>query len=99
VVIFGDLSRLRVRAEIDETHTLRLRAGQAVEVRPRGRAEPVLRGRVSLVKQAMGPKTVFAQSATERSDLGVIQVLVDLEPGIALPVGFEVDVKVEATGP
>lgn len=42
----------------------------------------------------MGRKTVFAQTATERKDLDVVQVLIALPEGVAWPIGLEVDVRV-----
>jgi HlyD family secretion protein len=42
----------------------------------------------------MGKKTVFSRVATERKDLEVIQVLVDLDEPLAAPVGLQVDVQV-----
>lgn len=94
VMIFGHLTHLRVRAEIDETHALAVRVGQPADVTPRGVAANPLRGRVALVKLVMGPKTVFAQSATERRDLGALQILIDLPAGTTLPIGLEVDVRI-----
>jgi HlyD family secretion protein len=93
VAIFGNLTALRVRAEIDETHALALAVGQRVAVTPRAITTSPLRGRVVFLKQMMGPKTVFAQTSTERRDLGTLQVLIDLPAGTTLPVGLEVDVK------
>lgn len=99
VVIFGDLARMRVRAEIDETSALQLRAGQGARVHPRGAAAPVLPGHVVLVKPLMGAKTVFAQTAQERRDLGIIQALVDLPHDVVWPAGLEVAVEIEITPP
>ena len=49
---------------------------------------------MSLVKAIMGKKTVFTKSSTERKDVDVLQVLIDLPEGTTLPVGFEVDVRI-----
>ncbi len=94
VIVFGDLTKMRVRAEIDETYALRIKQGQSVLIRTRDEGRTEVRGTVVLVKQMMGKKTVFAKTATERKDLDVLQVLMDLPSGTSLPVGLEVDVQV-----
>lgn len=94
VLIFADPARLCVRAEIDETQALALRAGQGAVVGGHALAGREFTGRVTLVKNLMGRKTVFAHSATERRDLDVLQVLIELPPGVTLPIGLEVDVRV-----
>jgi HlyD family secretion protein len=96
VLIFADPTRLRVRAEIDETQALALSAGaRAIVSGPAlGGAEFV--GRVTFVKAVMGKKTVFAQTATERKDLDARQVFIELPPETRLPLGLEVDVRIES---
>lgn len=99
VVLFADNSHLRVRAEVDEFSALKLKTGQAAEIKQRGAGSKTWRGKVTLVKTVMGRKTVFAQSATERRDLDVLQAFIELEPGTVLPLGLEVDVRVRAGEP
>jgi multidrug resistance efflux pump len=93
-VVFGDLRGLRVRAEIDERYARRLRVGQEAVAFGRGLGEDSFCGRVAAVRPIMGKKAVFSRSATERKDLEVIQVLVDMERAFAAPVGLQVDVKI-----
>jgi multidrug resistance efflux pump len=94
VVIFGDLSPLRVRAEIDERFVTSLRVGQKALVFGKGLRGRQFPGRVVLIKPIMGPKTVFSRSSTERKDLDIVQVLLEMQPEFSIPVGLEVDVKV-----
>jgi HlyD family secretion protein len=42
----------------------------------------------------MGKKTVFARTATERKDVDVRQVFVQLPEGVDLPIGLETDVVI-----
>lgn len=93
ILIFADASRLRVRAEIDESYALELHPGMTARVFGRGLGRSEISGTIALVKSLMGKKTVFANSATERKDLDVVQVLIDLPEGTTLPIGLEVDVK------
>ena len=92
VVIFGDTSRLRVRAEVDERFVAGLGVGQKALVFGRGLGDRQYPGRVVLIKSIMGKKTVFSRSATERKDLDVVQVMIEMEPGFRAPIGLEVDV-------
>lgn len=95
VIVFADISKLRVRAEIDETYALQLKPGQAAVAHTRDAGRKELTGILSLVKQVMGKKTVFSKMATERKDLDVLQVLIDLPEEKNLPIGLEVDVRVK----
>ena len=93
-VLLGDVSKLVVRTEIDESFVRMLRVGQRAETRPsaeRGEWRP---GRINLIKPVMGNKTVFGRAANERKDLHVMQILVDLEPGFSAPIGLEMEVRV-----
>jgi HlyD family secretion protein len=100
VLVFGDLSRLRVRAEFDQTYALRLKRGQKAVVCTRDEGRTEFEGAVEVVKSMMGNKTVFTKAATERKDLDVRQVLIGLNPAAQdLPVGLEVDVRVLAGAP
>lgn len=46
----------------------------------------------------MGNKTVFTQASSERKDLDVLQVLIDLGPNFRAPAGPQVDVTIECSG-
>jgi HlyD family secretion protein len=94
VVIFGDLSRLRVRAEIDERFVKDLRVGQTAEVYGRNLLGKTYPGRVVEVEKIMGDKTVFTRASSERKDLNVLQVVIEMEPGFSAPVGLHVDVRI-----
>jgi ABC exporter DevB family membrane fusion protein len=98
VLLFGDLSRLRVRAEIDERFVKDLRVGQGAEAYGRnllGKASP---GTVVEVERMMGDKTLFTHSSWERKALHVLQVVIEMEPGFSAPVGLQVDVRVFPSG-
>ena len=94
VVLFGDLSRLQVRAELDENYALQLRVGQRATLHGRGFEEQTIEGVIAAVKPIMGKKTVFARTAVERKDVDVRQVLIELPAGTDFPIGLETDVVV-----
>lgn len=94
-LIFADDSRLRLRAEIDERFVYWLRIGQRATAFGLALGEQRFVGRVALVKQLMGGKTTFSRSASERKDLDVLQVLIDMPEGFRAPLGLQVDVAIE----
>jgi multidrug resistance efflux pump len=94
VVIFGDVSKLRVRAEIDERYISTLKVGQQVIVSGHGLGTQTFQGKIAMIKQIMGKRTVFSHASTERKDLDVLQVMVDMPTNFVAPVGLEVDVKI-----
>ena len=94
VLLVGDLSHLRVRAEIDENYAFQLHEGQKAVLFGRGLGDKELPAHVSLVKKMMGKKTVFAKTATERKDIDIIQVFIEPDKAFSAPVGLEVNVKI-----
>jgi multidrug resistance efflux pump len=94
VLLVGDLSHLRVRAEIDENYAFQLHAGQKAVLFGRGLGDKEIPAHISLVKKMMGKKTVFAKTATERKDIDIIQVFVEPDIAFTAPVGLEVNVKI-----
>jgi HlyD family secretion protein len=94
VIIFGDMSRLRVRAEVDERFVGALRIGERATIFGKGLRDGQFQGRVVLIKPIMGTKTVFSRSSTERKDLDVVQVIVEMQSDFSVPIGLEVDVKI-----
>jgi HlyD family secretion protein len=93
-LVFADLDRVRIRAEIDERHARRLCVGQRATAFGRGLGMEAFSGNVIEVRQIMGKKTVFARTAQERKDLDVLQVLIEMEKPFSGPVGLRVDVKI-----
>jgi len=94
VLVFADLSRLRVRAEVDELHVHDLKIGQkAVVSGPNLGGESVI-GRLVELKQIMGPKTLFVGDSRKRKDLEVLEVWIEIPEGLRLPVGLRVDVTI-----
>jgi multidrug efflux pump subunit AcrA (membrane-fusion protein) len=99
VILFGDTSRMRVRAEIDERLVRHLAPGQAARVYGRNLQGETHQGKVAYLEQIMGDKTVFTSASSERKDLEVLQVLIDMEPGFRYPAGLRVDVTILGSCP
>jgi HlyD family secretion protein len=94
VVIFGDLSRLRIRAEIDERFVQAVRIGQTAEVYGRNLLGKTYPGKVVEVEKIMGDKTVFTRASSERKDLHVLQAIIEMAPEFSAPIGLQVDVRI-----
>jgi multidrug resistance efflux pump len=98
MVVFADLTQLRVRAEVDERFVHLLRAGQEAIVYGRGLGNRRVRASLVFVKPMMGNKTVFSRDAGERKDLDVLQVFVQPEEPLTLPIGLQVEVDIYLSG-
>ena len=97
ILAVGDMSRLRVRAEVDEADIGLLRLGQAAYVQAAAYGERRFPGTVGRIGNLMGRKQVFSDDPSERQDTRVLEVLIDLEPDTRLPAGLRVDALPAAT--
>lgn len=94
VISLADLSRLRVRAEVDERDLGRLRIGQTVAVSAEAFPERQFGGRVVSFGARMGRKQVRTGDPAEKSDRDVPEVLIDLnERDERLVVGLRTSVR------
>jgi ABC exporter DevB family membrane fusion protein len=96
IAVVGDLSRLRVRAEIDEADIAGLRAGQSAYVTAEAFGDQRFPGTVSHVGWLAGRKAVRSEKPGERLDRRVLETLIDLQPTDVLPVGLRVDAFIVA---
>jgi HlyD family secretion protein len=91
IAVVGNLGRLRVRAEVDETDIGRIKAGQRVDVTADAFPGRHFGGAVFRVSQRLGAKQVQTGRPAEKVDMKVLQVLIDLDKDVKLPVGLRVD--------
>jgi HlyD family secretion protein len=92
LVVLGDLSLLRVRAEIDERDVGSIRTGQAVVVRSTGFPGRDFEGTVSSIAKIIGPGSFGARGQSNFTDIDVAEVVVELQASGPLIVGMKVDV-------
>ncbi len=99
LLVFGDVSQLRVRAEIEERDVGKIRTGQAVVVRSDAYPGQDFNGRVDVMANALGQPRLALKGPRRPNDQDVLQVLVDLEGNPPLIPGMRVDVffKPDAT--
>jgi HlyD family secretion protein len=98
VLEVGDTSRLRVRAEIDQTDIARVAAGDRVWVTADAYPGRRFGGVIARLGERVGRKTVHTDDPTAKTDTQVLDALIDLDPGVHLPVGLRVDVTIKPAG-
>jgi multidrug resistance efflux pump len=97
VVPVGDISRLRVRADVDEKDIAKVREGQRAYMVADAYGERKFWGTVFRLARILGRKNVRTDDPAEKNDTRILEALIDLdEPG--LPVGLRVDVFVIVEG-
>jgi HlyD family secretion protein len=97
IVAVGDTSRLRVRADIDETDVAQIAIGQAVWITADAFRDKRFQGTVAQVGTQLGRKNFRNDNPEERVDNKILEVLIDLEPSAELPIGLPVDIKIAET--
>ena len=97
IATVGDTSRLRVRADIDEADVAEIALGQTVWVTADAFRDRRFRGTVAQIGVQLGRKNFRNDNPEERVDTKILEVMIDLEPGVQLPIGLPVDIKAEAS--
>jgi HlyD family secretion protein len=99
LIVFGDVSSLRVLAEVEERDVSKIRTGQGVVVRSDAFPGREFGGRIERMGQALGAPRLSKRGPRRPTDVDVLEVLVDLEANSPLLPGMRVDVffKPEAT--
>jgi HlyD family secretion protein len=93
LLVLGNVSSLRVRAELDERDSGKIKVGQDVSVRANAFKDRMFAGKVARIAQFVGPSRINAQpSRGKLNDLDVVEVIIDLTDAGSLLVGMEVDV-------
>lgn len=95
IATVGDISRLRVRADIDEADVAQIALGQTVWITVDAFRDKRFRGTVAQIGYQLGRKNFRNNNPEERIDTKVLEVMIDLESGVQLPVGLPVDIKTD----
>jgi HlyD family secretion protein len=96
LLILGDTSALRVRAELDERDFGEIKIGQPVLVRAAAFRGREFAGKVGSIAPLVEQGRINARGQRNTSDVDVVEVLVDLAQADALAVGMKVDVYFQA---
>jgi HlyD family secretion protein len=92
LMVLGDVSALRVRAEVDEQYLGRMRVGQRVVVRAAAFPGREFDGKVAAIARIVGPGRINARGPRKFNDVDVLEVVVDVSDPGPLVVGQQVDV-------
>jgi HlyD family secretion protein len=92
LILLGDLSQLRVRAELDEHNVGKIKVGDAVTVRAEAFRGRTFAGKVAAIAPLIQPARLNSTGSRNLTDFSINEVMIDLnEPG-PLVVGMNVDV-------
>ena len=92
LVVLGDLSKLRVRVELNQRDYGAIKTGQSVLVRSAAFPGRDVAGKVFSIAQVIGPGSFGARGPGNFSDIDVAEVVVELAAPDPLVVGMKVDV-------
>jgi HlyD family secretion protein len=96
VITMADDSTLRVRLDVDESDVSKLQVGQQAYVTAEAYGTHQFVGRVIRVGHILGKKNIRTDEPSEHVDTKILETLVELDPGQALPLGLRVDAFVES---
>jgi HlyD family secretion protein len=92
LIVLGDVSALRVRAELDERDFGEIKIGQPALVRAAAFRGREFAGKVSSIAPVVEPGRINARGQRNLTDVNVVEVVVDLADPGPLAVGMKVDV-------
>jgi HlyD family secretion protein len=90
-VLLGDLSKLRVRAELDEHDVGKIAAGDKVLVHADAFRGREFGGTVATISPIVRPGRISSSDSRDLSDFRVNEVLIELDDAGPLLVGMKVD--------
>jgi HlyD family secretion protein len=91
LAMMGDLSLMRVRAEVDEADVNKIRLGQRVLVRSTGFPGREFTGKVSELAPSLGVPRMGSRGARRATDVEVMEVMIDLEGAVPLLPGMRAE--------
>lgn len=92
LILFGDKSSMRVRAELEERDLVHVRVGQKVVVSSDAYPGKEFIGKVTSLGGALGARNIATRGPRRPSDIDVLEVTADLGPQPELLPGMRVDV-------
>ncbi|MFN3624196.1 MAG: HlyD family secretion protein [Hyphomicrobium sp.] len=92
LLVIGDLSSMKVRAEVEERDAAKIHVGQRVVVRADAYPDQDFEGRVSSIAQSLSQPNIVSRGPRRPNDVEVLEALVDLDGVPPLLTGMRVDV-------
>jgi len=91
LLLLGDMSALRVKAELDERDFAKVRTGQRVSIRAHAFPDREFEGRVQSIARYVSPGRAGSAPRSKSTDFDIVEVIVDLTNPGPLLVGMQVD--------
>jgi len=91
LIVMGDMSVVRVKAELDEGDIAKIKAGQRVYVRTPGYADRDFEGRVTALAPTLGAPRIGPRGPRRQNDVDVLEVTVEMQASGDLKPGMRVD--------
>ncbi len=92
LLVFGDLTALKVRAEVEERDAAKIHVGQRVVVRADAYPDQDFEGRVNSIAQSLSAPRIATRGPRRPNDVEVLEALIDLDGLPPLLTGMRVDV-------
>ena len=92
VALLGDISSMRVKAEVDEAYVRDIKIGQKVVVRSLSYPDGRFEGTVVDIASAVAPPRLGQRGPRRPTDVQVLEVTVNLDGNVPLITGMRVDV-------
>ncbi|MFT3732331.1 MAG: efflux RND transporter periplasmic adaptor subunit [Hyphomicrobium sp.] len=91
VVVFGDMSSLRLRAEVEERDAAKVHVGQRVVVKADAFPDKTFEGTVTSISQSLGAPRIATRGPRRPNDVEVVEVMIALDGHPPLFTGMRVD--------
>lgn len=91
LVVFGDMSNLRLRTEVEERDAAKVHVGQRVVVKADAFPDKTFEGTVTSISQSLGAPRIATRGPRRPNDVEVVEVMVDLDGHPPLFTGMRVD--------
>ena len=91
LVVVGDMSIVRVRAEVDEPDVAKIKLGQRVSVKNNAYPGREFEGKVAEIAPSLALPRMGSRGARRATDVEVMEVLIDLDGSAPLLPGMRVD--------
>lgn len=92
LIVIGNTTSLRVRAEVEERDVTKVRIGQPVVLKTDAFGDQEFQGRVASMAQSLRPPKLAQRGPRRPTDLDSLEVMIDLDAGTSLLPGMRVDV-------
>lgn len=92
----GQTNPLHIRVDVDENEATRVKLGDPATVSPRGAADIQVKAKFIRVEPQVVPKRQLTNSASERVDVRVLQIIYELPDGDVFRVGQQIDAFIPA---